>query len=55
MSCLKCENLYRDLERFGKCKAFPKGIPFIINSGEISHDKPLPDQDNDIVFERIKP
>ncbi|MFC1567471.1 hypothetical protein ACFL3R_01370 [Thermodesulfobacteriota bacterium] len=33
------------------CKAFPDGIPEKILSGEIDHNKPLPDQDNEIVFE----
>lgn len=36
------------------CKAFPKGIPEIIAYGDNRHLKPLPSQDNDIVFEKIK-
>ena len=34
------------------CKAFPKGIPDIIVSGENVHTIPLDGQDNDIVFEK---
>ncbi len=38
---------------FLKCKAFLK-IPLEIWEGNNKHRKPLPDQDNDIVFEKIK-
>lgn len=33
------------------CIGFQKGIPEIILTGENDHSKPLPDQDNNIVFE----
>jgi len=33
------------------CWAFPKGIPKKIAYGTNDHSKPLPDQDNEIVFE----
>jgi len=33
------------------CKAFPEGIPREIILNEIIHDKPLPDQGNEIVYE----
>lgn len=35
------------------CDAFPNGIPSEITSGENNHQKPLPNQSNDIVFEQI--
>lgn len=34
-----------------KCDAFSNGIPDEILLGFNDHSKPLPDQDNDIVFE----
>ena len=34
------------------CKAFPKGIPSMIVYGINKHLKPLPGQDNDIVYEK---
>jgi len=33
------------------CEAFPDGIPDLIMSEGNMHEKPLPEQDNDIVFE----
>lgn len=33
------------------CKAFPDGIPEEIAYGDNLHEKPLPDQGNDIVYE----
>jgi len=33
------------------CKAFPNGIPEVINDGKNQHTKPLPNQRNKIVFE----
>lgn len=45
--CFLCANYMGDLT----CMAFPKGIPEGIILGEINHNEPLPDQDNDIVFE----
>lgn len=48
-SCPACKHFNR--KKWGTCKAFPKGIPFIINSGAINHIVPLPDQENNIVFE----
>ncbi len=54
--CINCKNfnelLFLNFEH--KCKAFEKiEIPEEIWSGENNHTKPLPDQDNDIVFEPI--
>jgi hypothetical protein len=37
------------------CPAFPEGIPETILTGENDHSKPLPEQDNDIVFEPQTP
>jgi hypothetical protein len=50
--CLEC--LYFSRGEFGfKCKAFESGIPEIILTGEIEHNKPLPEQKNDFVFKDI--
>ena len=48
--CTDCKN-YKGLQR---CVAFPEGIPEVIIFGENKHSKPLPNQKNDIVFEKIK-
>jgi hypothetical protein len=37
------------------CKAFPDGIPQEIAYGTNQHLKPLPDQGNDIVYEKEQP
>lgn len=34
------------------CEAFPDRIPSEIAYGDNLHDKPMPDQDNDIVYEK---
>lgn len=52
IGCLSC--IYFNIYKWATCKAFLGGIPHQIISCEIEHDKPLPDQDNDIVFEPIK-
>jgi hypothetical protein len=36
------------------CNAFPNGIPNDILSSENDHSKPLPEQQNDIIFEPIE-
>lgn len=41
-----CRHYRQDL----KCKAFPRGIPKKILSGEFDHRKPYPKQGNDILF-----
>lgn len=46
--CVECKNYLGDLS----CQAF-EVIPEIILTGENDHSKPLPGQDNDIVFEPI--
>lgn len=48
--CFNCKH-YRDFE-IG-CDAFPDGIPDEIVAGFNNHSKPLPFQQNDIVFEPI--
>jgi hypothetical protein len=48
--CIRCKN-YIDS---GNCLAFPDGIPLEILRGEDVHEEPLPEQDNDIVFEPIE-
>ena len=35
------------------CKAFPDGIPSEISYGNNEHLKVYPEQDNDIVYERL--
>ena len=49
--CQRCAHYLGDLE----CLAFPDGIPEEILDGDNNHSKPLPDQDNDIVFEEFTP
>ena len=34
------------------CEAFPNGIPEEIAYGDNKHDEPMPNQSNDIVFEK---
>ena len=46
--CFKCKHL-RLFK--GGCDAFPDGIPAQITSGKNQHSKPLPNQENNIVFE----
>ena len=49
--CNRCKHL-REIS--GGCAAFPENIPF--GMGVLfQHDKPLPDQKNDIVFEPGEP
>jgi hypothetical protein len=48
--CFKCKH-FRPIE--GGCDAFPEGIPSIITEGENEHSEPLPEQENDIVFQPI--
>ena len=47
--CPNCINYFGKL----KCFAFPKGIPEEILIGEKNHDKPLENQKNNIIFEKI--
>lgn len=46
-----CNNcVHFNLEKWN-CDAFKNGIPKEILLGENNHSRPLPDQENDIVFE----
>ena len=47
-SCLTCVHI--DRKDITKCKAFPRGIPFLIISGGIEHTKPF-DGDGGIIYE----
>lgn len=47
--CNNCMNYIED----GKCSAFPEGIPFVIYETN-DHSKPLPEQENNIVYVPIK-
>lgn len=42
-----------ELTETNSCKAFPKDIPVEIAYGNNLHLKPIKDQKNDIVFEKI--
>ena len=46
--CFKCKHFRRFEEG---CDAFPEGIPDEIISGNNNHSKPLPNQNNKVVFE----
>jgi len=48
--CINCKNF--NAKKF-TCLAFPDGIPEAILTGESDHTEPLPEQDNDIVFEPL--
>lgn len=49
-TCLYCIHYEFD----NKCKAFKINIPLEIVEGKNDHTEPLPDQENDIVFEPIE-
>ena len=49
--CIKCKHFnYKDFNGL-TCLAFPEGIPDEILLNGNNHSKPLPEQDNDIIFE----
>jgi hypothetical protein len=48
IGCMACKHNNFD----GGCAAFPDAIPFRFTAGQ-HHDRPTPDQGNDIVFEWI--
>lgn len=49
--CIKCKN-YNVITNI--CKAFNEEIPYEIYVGLNDHSAPLPNQDNDIVFEPLE-
>ena len=51
--CRACRHWFHDvyINEMPTCRAFPEGISPIIITGTIQHTKPLPDQDNTIVYE----
>tara|TARA_A100001391_G_scaffold108416_3_gene72839 strand:+ start:653 stop:856 length:204 start_codon:yes stop_codon:yes gene_type:complete len=49
--CIRCKHFQ---ELAGGCRAFPKGIPNQVLFDN-KHNKPLPEQDNNIVFEEGEP
>ena len=49
--CIKCKN-YNVITN--TCKAFNEEIPYEIYVGLNDHSEPLPNQDNDIVFEPLE-
>lgn len=48
--CVNCKHF---IKNGWFCKAFENGIPKIILTGQNNHEKPLPEQKNNIVFEKI--
>jgi hypothetical protein len=46
--CDLCKHI---LIRRYTCEAFPQGIPKVILNRKNNHSKPLPEQENDIVFD----
>ncbi len=48
--CWEC--IHRNKPFDNKCKAFSNEIPLIVLNGKSKHTKPLPDQKNNIVFEK---
>lgn len=49
ITCFLCVHYWGDKS----CFAFPDGIPDEIIVGDNIHTKPLPNQDNEIVFEAL--
>ena len=54
--CTSCKHFVAEEKKYNKCGAFPvsPGIPWEIVSGQNDHSKPLKNQKNNIVFEKLK-
>lgn len=52
--CMDCIHYNRINTEGLICSAFPEGIPGEIIFEENNHGDPLPDQDNEIVFEQVE-
>lgn len=48
--CRFCLHLHNPVGKL-RCAAFPGGIPEVITSGRLLHSEPLPEQENDLIFE----
>lgn len=53
--CIKCKYLIKGIDNKTNhsCSAFPNGIPIEILNGSVDHTKPLPGQDNNIIYEPV--
>lgn len=49
--CLSCRHFDRKAGAW-KCAAFPSGIPDMVISNEVMHDKPLPG-DHGLTYEKV--
>ena len=56
--CRACRHyfygVFSSVDGMPTCRAFPEGISPIIITGTIEHTKPLPDQNNTIVYEPVE-
>jgi hypothetical protein len=51
--CIDCKHLDSNGEELF-CAAFPDGIPDEILSGENKHTAPLPEQNNNVIYQPIE-
>lgn len=51
VNCLSCAHFSRS--KYGTCKAFPEGIPHLVQSGEVSHLVNI-EGDNGIKFKLVE-
>lgn len=52
--CNTCKHLTRGAKNF-TCPAYPAGIPMMLLSGEITHEKPIAGQTGKTVWEKRQP